>query len=203
MFRTIQIATVLIIAVFLMQSCVEKKPTVVNKNVQYVSGADEVTYLKLGKEITDTVGKTLKSNLVQAMENGGPVNALTFCNSQAMELTAIYSDKYNTEVKRVSDKNRNAANAASEVELSVLADFNLALSKGEPASPKVAIDLEGRKNYYAPIFTGGVCLSCHGHEKNLQPEVVSIIDSLYPLDKAKGYTANEIRGIWSIKFKNS
>ncbi len=203
MFRTIQIATVLIIAVFLIQSCAEKKPAEVNKNVQYVSGADEVTYLKLGKEITDTVGKTLKSNLVKAMENGGPVNAVTFCNSEAMELTAIYSDKYNTEVKRVSDNNRNPANVASEVELAVLADFNQSLSNGEPVAPKVAIDLEGRKNYYAPIFTGGVCLSCHGNEKNIQPEVVAVIDSLYPLDKAKGYTANEIRGIWSIKFKNS
>ena len=52
-----------------MQSCAEKKPEAVKMNVQYVSGADEVTYLKLGKEITDTVGKTLKSNLVKAMQS--------------------------------------------------------------------------------------------------------------------------------------
>jgi hypothetical protein len=37
----------------------------------------------------------------------------------------------------------------------------------------------------------------------MQPELISVIDSLYPVDKAKGYAVDELRGIWSIKFKNS
>jgi hypothetical protein len=77
------------------------------------------------------------------------------------------------------------------------------LENGEPLLPKVAIDLDGKKNFYAPIFTGGVCLTCHGNPKNMQPELISVIDSLYPVDKAKGYAVDELRGIWSIKFKNS
>lgn len=186
-----------------MQSCAEKKPEAVKMNVQYVSGADEVTYLKLGKEITDTVGKTLKSNLVKAMQSGGPMNAVQFCNAKAMELTDVYSKKYNTDVKRISDKNRNPQNAASEVEVLVIEDFKRMLENGEPLSPKVAIDLDGKKNYYAPIFTGGVCLTCHGNPKNMQPELLAAIDNLYPADKAKGYAVDELRGIWSIKFKNS
>lgn len=186
-----------------MQSCAEKKPEKVVKNVQYVSGADEVTYLRLGKEITDTVGATLKGNLVAAMQDGGPVNAMQFCNMEAMALTDVYSARYNTDVKRVSDKNRNPKNAAIEKELAVLEDFKRMLEAGEPLSPKVAIDAEGKKNYYAPIFTGGVCLTCHGNAKNMQPELVSAIDSLYPKDKGKGYAVDELRGIWSVKFKNS
>ncbi len=201
--HTIQILAVLIFGVFLMQSCAEKKPEAVKMNVQYVSGADEVTYLKLGKEITDTVGKTLKSNLVKAMQSGGPMNAVQFCNAKAMELTDVYSKKYNTDVKRISDKNRNPQNAASEVEVLVIEDFKRMLENGEPLSPKVAIDLDGKKNYYAPIFTGGVCLTCHGNPKNMQPELLAAIDNLYPADKAKGYAVDELRGIWSIKFKNS
>ncbi len=201
--RTFQIIFVLVAGVFLMQSCAEKKPQTVKKNVQYVSGADEVTYLKLGKEITDTVGKTLKSNLMKAMQNGGPTNAISFCNANAMDITDVYSEKYHTEVKRVSDKNRNPVNAANETELHVLADFTEALENGDPALPKVAIDMDGRKNYYAPIFTGGLCLNCHGDSKNIQPEVLTAIDSLYPNDKARDYSVEELRGIWSIKFKNS
>ena len=72
--QSIFILLSLAIAFFLMQSCAEKKPKPVRKNVQYVSGVDEVTYLKLGNEITDTVGKTLKRNLVKAMESGGPAS---------------------------------------------------------------------------------------------------------------------------------
>ena len=202
--RRIVLSVIALIAgLFWLQSCADKKPEKVVKNVQYVSGADEVTYIKLGNEITDTVGATLKSNLVAAMQNGGPANAVQFCNLKAMELTQIYSKKYNTEVKRVSDRYRNAANAADETELDVLADFRNSLENQQPLSPKVAIDAEGRKHYYAPIFTGGVCLTCHGNPKNMQPELLTAIDSLYPNDKARDYTVDELRGIWSIKFKNS
>ncbi|HAP70762.1 MAG TPA: hypothetical protein DCR04_13760 [Flavobacteriales bacterium] len=128
---------------------------------------------------------------------------MQFCNLEAMALTDVYSARYNTDVKRVSDRNRNSKNAASEKELAVLDDFRRTLESGEPLSPKVVIDTEGKKNYYAPIFTGGVCLTCHGNPKNMQPELVSAIDSLYPNDKAKGYAVDELRGVWSVKFKNS
>ena len=190
---------------FWLQSCADKTPesTVVTKNIQYVSGPDELTYIRMGKEISDTIGNTLKQNLQNAMKEGGPVNAVQFCNMEAMALTNAYSAKYNTEVKRVSDRNRNPKNAANENELAVLQDFKNTLENGQPLSPKVAIDAEGRKNFYAPIFTGGACLTCHGSEANMQPELVMAIDSLYPNDKAKGYAVEELRGIWSIKFKNS
>jgi hypothetical protein len=120
-----------------------------------------------------------------------------------MKLTDIYSLRYNTDVRRVSDKNRNPKNSANKTELDIIEDFKAMLENGEPLLPKVAIDLDGKKNFYAPIFTGGACLTCHGNPKNMQPELVSAIDSLYPADKAKGYAVDELRGIWSIKFKNS
>jgi hypothetical protein len=199
-----QVIAVLLVAAAWMQGCSEQKPVEeANRNVQYVSGADEVTYLKIGKEITDTIGSSLKMNLTKAMQESGPVNAVQFCNANAMELTAIYSEKYSTDVKRVSDRNRNEANGVNSLELDVLADFRQMMAKGETVAPRVAIDAEGKKNYYAPIFTGGLCLSCHGDVKNMQPELVAAIDSLYPKDKAKGYAIDELRGIWSIKFKNS
>lgn len=184
--------------------CVDSKPEKkVAKNVQYVSGPDEVTYRKIGEEIIDSVQLVLKSNLMKAMEKGGPENAVKFCNTRALDLTATYSNKYNTEVRRVSDKFRNPKNEPSEKESAVIADFKAMLSNGEPALPKVSIDADGNKHFYAPIFTGGLCLACHGNPKNMQPELVSTIDSLYPNDNAKGYAVDELRGIWSIKFKNS
>lgn len=194
---------VFLAAAALLQSCGEQKAEKVVKNVQYVSGQDEVTYIKLGNEIADSVGATLKGNLMMAMKEGGPLNAIRFCNTRAMELTDSYSKTYSTDVKRVSDRNRNPMNAANEKELAVLEDFKATLESGKPLSPKVSIDADGNKHYYAPIFTGGLCLTCHGNPKNMQPELVTVIDSLYPTDNAKGYAVDELRGLWSIKFKNS
>ena len=191
------------VGLWLLQGCSEEKPKQVKNNVQYVSGADEVTHIKLGNEIVDTVQTKLKSNLVKAMQEGGPVNAVEFCNGRAMGLTNVYSEKYFTEVKRVSDRNRNPKNSANEKEMAVIQDFKNSLAAGQALSPKISIDAEGKKHYYAPIFTGGVCLTCHGNPKNMQPELISALDSLYPNDKAKGYAVDELRGIWSIKFKNS
>ena len=190
-------------ALWLLQGCSEEKPKQAKHNVQYVSGPDEVTHIKLGNEIRDTVQATLKANLVKAMQNGGPTNAVQFCSAKAMPLTASYSEKYFTEVKRVSDKYRNPKNQPNKKEQEVIEDFKNMLEAGQALSPKISIDADGKKNYYAPIFTGGVCLTCHGNPKNMQPELVTVIDSLYPQDKAKGYSIDELRGIWSIKFKNS
>lgn len=202
--KVILIFSTLLLAVFWFQSCSDtKKAEQVGRNVQYVSGADEVTYLKLGNEIIDTVGNTLKSNLMKAMQENGPVSAVRFCNMHAMELTTVYSEKYNTEVKRVTDRNRNGNNAANETELNVLADFRDLNKSGKPLSPRVVIDADGKKNFYAPIFMGAPCLTCHGAKENMQPELVAAIDSLYPNDNAKNYSIDELRGLWSIKFKNS
>lgn len=196
--------SVAVLAVSWLQSCSEsKKPEPTKRNVQYVTGADEVTYLRLGNEIIDTVGNTLKSNLMKAMKENGPVNAVRFCNTEAMALTAVYSERYNTDVKRVSDLNRNPHNEANATELSVMADFSDLQKQGQPVLPKVVIDADGKKNFYAPIFMGAPCLTCHGAKENMQPELVAAIDSLYPNDKAKNYSIDELRGLWSIRFKNS
>ncbi len=201
--KTFVIALSLIAGLLVVQGCAEKKPKPVKKNVQYVSGADEVTYIKLGNEIVDTVQNTLKKHLMAAMKSGGPAQAVSFCNAKAMKLTERYSDKYFTDVKRVSDRNRNPLNEPNEKELMVIEDFKKTLEAGDPISPKIAIDADGKKHYYAPIFTGGACLACHGNPKNMQPELISALDSLYPADKAIDYKVDEIRGIWSVKFKNS
>lgn len=201
--RIFSASIILATTILAISSCGEKKAPPPKKNVQYVSGADEVTYIKLGNEIADSVQALLKQNLVKAMQEGGPVAAVEFCNTKALPLTNTYSEKYFTDVKRVSDKNRNQKNAASEKELAIMEDFRNTLKEGKPLSPKVTIDAEGKKHYYAPIYMGGVCLTCHGNPKNMQPELISTLDSLYPKDKARDYVVDELRGLWSIKFKNS
>lgn len=44
-----------------------------------------------------------------------------------------------------------------------------------------------------------MCLQCHGSEKDIKPETLAKIKSLYPNDKAIGYQENEMRGLMVIK----
>jgi hypothetical protein len=58
--------------------------------------------------------------------------------------------------------------------------------------------------YYKAILTQPLCLTCHGQpERELTFETDSLIRTLYPRDKAYGYLANEVRGLWRIGFKQN
>ena len=47
------------------------------------------------------------------------------------------------------------------------------------------------------------CLVCHGTiNETVTIKMDSIIKSLYPNDKAIEYSEGDLRGIWSITFKN-
>ena len=50
--------------------------------------------------------------------------------------------------------------------------------------------------YMKAIPTGDVCLSCHG--SNINEPVANKINSLYPDDKAKGFSKGDIRGAFTI-----
>ena len=50
-----------------------------------------------------------------------------------------------------------------------------------------------------PIGTKPMCLTCHGDSKQIPQSVQARLDSVYPLDKAVGYSAGDLRGAVSIK----
>ncbi len=57
--------------------------------------------------------------------------------------------------------------------------------------------------FYAPIITNTLCLQCHGKPgSDIKPKVLASLKDLYPNDMAKGYDANQVRGLWSIDFKD-
>ena len=47
-----------------------------------------------------------------------------------------------------------------------------------------------------------MCLQCHGTpNEQIKPQVMTMIDKLYPEDNANGYAINEVRGIWNVVFE--
>lgn len=155
------------------------------------------SYADIGLNYALETKKVLGKNLMGTIQNKGVLEALTFCNHQAMPLTDSLSKHFNATIKRVSDKNRNPNNKAQGEALKMIAFFKDLLKNNKPYEP-ITIENKNRVDVYYPIETNSMCLQCHG--KNIKPEVSQQILKLYPKDLAIGYEENELRGIWHITF---
>ena len=146
------------------------------------------------KKIAEETKKNLVTNLTQKISEKGAENALEFCNVNAIPLTKQLEDQHNVMIKRVSDKNRNPDNAANETERKYIDFFKEQLALKQKLEAKFDNGV-----FYAPITTNSMCLQCHGSEKDIKPETLAKIKSLYPYDKAIDYQENEMRGLMVIK----
>jgi len=197
--RPLPILYVTVAAMLLGQGCTAPSPRdTAATSAGYLEGDSAADATAIGKEVTDSVGAVLKANLMKAMGEGGPVHAVEFCNTRAMPLTDAFNEQYGVVVKRTSDRLRNPDNAPNGLEAKVIADYRAEQAAGQMLLPKVALDGEGRKVFYAPIFTGAPCLICHGSEGNMDENLRSKLTELYPDDNAKGFNIDELRGVWSV-----
>ncbi len=143
----------------------------------------------------------LQSELVQAMQAGGPTNAIAVCNTRAGKIAAEVSKKQNFTMKRVSLKNRNPDNAANEWQRPVLREFELRKQNGEPMKDLIYADIVetavgNQFRFMKAIPTGRVCMKCHGTK--IEPAVKARLEKLYPDDKALGYSVGDIRGAFVV-----
>lgn len=151
---------------------------------------------EIGLNIALSTKKVLGQNLMSAMQNKGPHYALEFCNVKAVPLTDSMSMVHNASIQRVSDRNRNPKNKASEKETEYIRSFQKLIDENKDADP-IVISENNTSTFYYPIVTNDMCLKCHGTpEKSLSEK----IKQLYPADLAVGYSENQVRGIWKIIF---
>ncbi len=142
----------------------------------------------LGKNLAKTIGKE------------GTIGAIEFCNEKALEITDSISVMNNVVIRRLSDKPRNPKNVATEEELGYITYFKKLVAAGKEPKP-IVISEKGVVDFYYPIITNTMCLQCHGKpQEQILPKTLATLRSLYPLDKAIGYSENEVRGVWSINF---
>lgn len=175
---------------------------------QHQPSADQAAAAHPGKKQMESIGleyaletqKVLGKNLMQAIQSQGALHALEFCNIRAIPLTDSMAQHYATSIRRVSDKPRNPDNQANAEELKYIEQFKKQVAAGQYPLP-VVLERQGIAQFYYPIVTNSMCLQCHGKSTELKPEVAQKIRSLYPADKATGYSENEVRGIWSVGLK--
>lgn len=158
-------------------------------------------YLTKGKEIIVKTGETLTKELKTKISEGGAEAAINYCNVAALPLTDSIANLYDVKLRRVSDKIRNPANAPDSLEKQVIRDYKASLIAGEPIQAKV-ISENGNIRFMAPIILNDLCLKCHGTaDENISSNDLSIILMKYPKDLAVNYKVGELRGIWSVTFK--
>lgn len=161
---------------------------------------DDIDYLNIGQKIANETKMVLGKNLLNAIQEKGTEGALEFCNAQAIPLTDSVSNALNTKVKRVSDKPRNPHNQANEFELSYIEEIKKLKLSGGNITPQIN-EIDGKIIGFYPIETNDMCLKCHGKiGDQIEETTYKKIKSLYPNDKAHGYTNDQIRGIFVVEF---
>jgi len=155
-------------------------------------------YQLIGQDFAQQTQTSLAKELKNAIGEKGFPGAITFCNIKALPIIDSMSRALNAKIKRVSDQPRNRTNQAKEGELFYIDMCKNALANNKELKPFVSEDEKHFTGYY-PIVTNQLCLNCHGSTKDIGAETLAKINSLYPEDKAQGYKANEVRGLFVVE----
>jgi hypothetical protein len=179
--------------------------TVVAASVISIGSAQAADAEALKAEAVNMVkafGGPLKQALEDGMKQGGPVHTIGVCNEKAPEIAQQAAAGTGWSVARTSLKVRNAKNVPDAWELATLTEFEARKTGGEnidTIAKAEIVEENGQKTFrfMKAIGTVDVCLNCHG--ANLKPEVAAKVDSLYPNDQARGFSAGDIRGAFTLK----
>lgn len=158
--------------------------------------------IEASRDVAQAFSKELRERLMEAMQAGGPVEAIAVCNVAAPQIAETHSEASGWSVGRTSLKVRNPGNAPDAWERAVLQQFEARRAAGEdPAAIEFAevVDSDGAKvfRYMKAIPTAEPCLACHS--SNLAPEVAAKLSALYPQDTATGFAVGDLRGAFTIE----
>ena len=157
--------------------------------------AREAAVVKIGDAAVKRLVGELKVNLVSSLKEGGFAGAIEFCSTRASQITAkVNAELSPVKIERLSDKFRNPENRATGEDLALILEL-----KRDRELPKYVIK---EKNdayvYYKPIKVAPFCLNCHGKPSKMKPEVKKVLAERYPNDRATGYKAGELRGVFKV-----
>lgn len=168
-----------------------------NPKQQTLSKEEKATLMLLGDSISTEMQNVLLQNVGKAIQKGGTDYAIEFCNTRAMPLTDSIADHLKVYIQRLSDRNRNPANAIQSQRDS-LAWQKIKSEKTDFTEQ----DKNGNLYYYKPILIAtSTCIKCHGGKSDISESTQKIIVQKYPSDKAVGYQMGDVRGMWKIKLK--
>ncbi|WP_058557819.1 DUF3365 domain-containing protein [Thiohalocapsa sp. ML1] len=153
------------------------------------------------REIITAFTTSLQGELKGALKEGGPVAAVTMCKDKAPAIAEDLSEEHGWDVGRTSLKPRNPANAPDAWEEQVLEQFASRQQNGESPMGMTYASVEETADgkvyrFMQAIPTAEVCLACHGTD--IAEPIAAALDKAYPEDQARGYSAGEIRGAFTL-----
>lgn len=158
--------------------------------------------LALARTAASELSADIRSLLMQELDRGGYEEAVRVCARAAQEKTAAFRARTGHDIRRVSLRYRNAANAPDDMERPVLESFDR-LPRSEVARAEHVEVVEGPEGrtlrYLKPVVTAPLCLRCHGQADEIEPAVRRVIEEKYPADRATGFRAGDVRGAVSVK----
>jgi hypothetical protein len=148
--------------------------------------------------IVKKFGGSLKPQLKQAIQEGGPAQAVSVCAEKAPAIAEQLSNETGWQIKRVSLKPRNQQNAEPDAwEREVLQQFDQRQANGKSAAEMAVAEIvDGEFRFMKAQGVETVCLNCHAAD--IPPEVEAALKTNYPMDKARGYSLGQIRGAFSL-----
>lgn len=160
-----------------------------------------ISDLARANALSQQLGGRLKAALEAAMQQGGPMAAVTVCRDQAGVIAGEVSRDSGWTVGRTALRVRNPANAPDAWERQILEGFALAAEDGANVAGLSFHETTGagdqrRWRYMRAIPTGPVCAVCHG--SNVDPALKEAIRAAYPDDQATGFAPGSLRGAFTI-----
>jgi hypothetical protein len=165
--------------------------------------ADE-PWIADARTVAIAVPPKLLQVLTDAIAKSGAAEAVTVCQDVAPKMAKAATEQSGWQIRRVSLRNRNPKAVPDAWERETLEDFDrLAAAGVAPAtlerSAVQTVDGKPLQRYMRALPTQGLCLSCHGPAEQLAPGVAERLKSLYPDDRAVGYSLGQIRGAMTLK----
>jgi len=172
----------------------------------YENRSEEIDAVKaVGQKASAALLKSLGGNLQKHLQSGGPMEAFSFCSDYAYTLTEAVDQSLGAEVniKRISLKYRNPANAPQGSEKAILSSLQTLQDNGV-VLPDSVVEVvgDGVYKYYKPLLINKeACLKCHGDIDKI-PTLAKAIRERYPEDTATGYRMNDLRGAIVVTVKH-
>ncbi len=149
-------------------------------------------------KIVGDFSRELKSELLAAINAGGPAYAVQVCSELAPTIADQFSEEHQILVRRVSDRNRSPNNIPDSLQAVLLDRFRQSDSLEEVIVWKDYDSLQVFA-YHKPIWTGQLCLNCHGPQEKLDRELQQTLAEKYPNDLATGFREGDLRGMFVVE----
>lgn len=165
------------------------------------------TVRSAGDKLIDRIGGSLLVEVERVLATKGLDEAVELLHLKSLNPPKPVPGKPRVSaIKLTSLRIRAAKNTPDEADLAALDLVRIALNNGE-APPKIVVqkvdapDTPTEWRVYRPIAVSPKCLLCHGSSDSLQPQVLRMLERLYPEDRANGYSAWEWRGLIRVSYE--